>query len=78
MLCARGICWHALSPLVTSGGRVTADQFEVVLSDHLYSVMKHFHPNGSGVFQDVNSGVHRARGVTEWFDEYENDGNYLL
>ncbi len=53
-------------------------KYEVVLSDHLYAMMKHFYPNGRGLFQDDSALVHRAQGVTEWFDEYENDGNHML
>ncbi len=71
-------CWHGLGPLVPLEGRVTANQYKVVLSDHLYPMMKHFYPDGSGLFQDDNAPVHRARGVTEWFDEYENDVNHML
>ena len=65
-------CWHGLGPLVT------ANQYQVVLSDHLYPMMKHFCPDVSGLFQDDNAPIHRARGVTEWFDEYENDVNHML
>ncbi len=71
-------CWLGLGPLVPSEGRVTANQYKVVLSDHLYPVMKHFYLDGSGLFQDDNTPIHRARGVTEWFDEYENDVNHML
>ena len=71
-------CWHGLGPLVPLEGRVTANQYKVVLSDHLYPMMKHFYPDGSGLFQDDNAPIHRARGVTEWFDEYENDVNHML
>ena len=72
-------CWHGLGPLVPLEGRVTANQYKVVVSDQLYPMMKHFYPDGSGLFQDDNASiVHRARGVTEWFDEYENDVNHML
>ncbi len=60
--------WHSLGPLVPLEGRVTANQYKVVLSDHLYHMMKHFYP----------APIHRVRGVTEWLDEYENDVNHML
>ena len=66
-------CWHGLGPLVPLEERVTANQYKVVLNDHLYPMMKHFYPDGSGLFQDDNASIHGAQGVTEWFDEYEND-----
>ncbi len=33
-----------------------------------YPMMKRFYPDGSGLFQNDNAPIHRARGVTEWFD----------
>jgi len=70
-------CWHGLGPLVPLERRVTANQYKVVLSDHLYPMMKHFYPDGSGL-QDDNAPIHRARGVTEWFDEFKNNVNHML
>ena len=71
-------CWHGFGPLVPLEGRVTANQYKVVLCHHLYAMMKHFYPDGSGLFQDDNAPIHRTRGVTGWFDEYENDVNHIL
>ena len=71
-------CWRDLGPLVPLEGRVTANQYKVVLSHHLYPMMRHFYPDESGLFQDDNAPIQRARGVTEWFDEYENDVNHTL
>ena len=53
-------------------------EYKVVLSDHFHPMMKHFYPDGSGLFQDDNAPIQRARGVTEWFDEYENDVHHML
>ena len=36
-------------------------------------MIKDFYPDGSGLLQDYNAPIHSAWGVTEWFDEYEND-----
>ncbi len=41
-------------------------------------MMKHFYPDGSGLFQDDNAPIHRAQGVSEWSEEYENDVNHIL
>ena len=70
--------WHGWGPLVSSEGRVTANQYKVVLNDHLYPMMKHVYPDGSGLVQDDNAPTQRARGVTEWFDGYENKVNHIL
>ncbi len=41
-------------------------------------MMKHFYSDGSGLFQDDSAPIHRALGVTEWFDGYENDVTHML
>lgn len=64
----RSFCLHGLGPLVPLEGNVIANQYEVLLIDHLYSEIKHFYPDGSGLFH----GGHRAQGLTEWL-EYENE-----
>ncbi len=73
-----GFCWHGLGPFVPLWGRVDANQQKAALSDHLYPVMKHFCPDGSGLFQDDSAPIHRARGLTECFDEDEDDVNQML
>lgn len=48
--------------LVSLKERATVNQFEVVIIDHVYPVMKHFCPEGNGLFN----------GLTEWFDQNAN------
>lgn len=43
-----------------------------------YSLMKHFSSDGSCLFHDDKAPIHRAPGVTEWFDDYENDVGHKL
>ncbi len=52
LLCCGGH-FAGMGPLVPLEGRVTADQYKVILSDHLYHLVKHFYPDGSGLFQDI-------------------------
>lgn len=56
-------------PLV-SEGTVAENQCKFILSDYLYSTLKYFYPDETDLCQDDNAPIHRARGVTEWFDEY--------
>lgn len=51
---------HGLGQLVPLQGRVTANQYKVISSDHLYPMIKYFYPDGSGLLQDDN-----ASGSTE-------------
>lgn len=42
-----GTFWQVWGPRVQLEGRFTANQYQVVLRDHLYYMMKHFYPDGS-------------------------------
>lgn len=48
-----------LGPLVPLEKRVTANQYKVVLSDHLYPAMKHFYPER--FLQRNNGGIEGGR-----------------
>lgn len=41
-------------------------------------LMKHFFPDGSDLFQDDSTPIYRTQELTECFDEFENDVNYML
>lgn len=45
----------------------------VILNDHLYHLMKHFFPDGSGLFQDGNAPIHRALHVTQIMIQMDPD-----
>lgn len=62
--CVGHFRWYGWGPLDPLAVRVTANHYNVVLSDHFYMIMKHFDPDGSGVFQDDSASIHRAQGVT--------------
>lgn len=42
-------CRHLLDPLVPVNRRLTGNQYTVLLTDHLYPVMKHVHHDMSGL-----------------------------
>lgn len=47
--------WYGLASLVHLDGKLTANQYELILTDHLNPVMKHIYPDGCGHFQDDSS-----------------------
>lgn len=48
-----------------------------ILTDNLHPVMKCSYPDGSALFQDHDIPINTARGLVEWFDEHENEGNHI-
>ena len=52
-------CWLGLGPLFPHEGGVHSNLYKAVLSDHLYPMMKHFYPDGKGLFQDDNNPTNR-------------------
>lgn len=40
--------------------------------------MKPFYPDGSDLFLGDKAPIHRALGVTDWFDEFDKDGIHVL
>lgn len=45
-------------------GSITAHQHKAVLSDLLCPMMKHFYPDGGGLFQGHKAPIHSAHGVS--------------
>lgn len=56
---------------------VTVHQYKVILTYHLYPMMKDFYLDGSGVFQEDNATYTGHEVLTEWLNEYETDVNGL-
>lgn len=59
-------CWHDLSPSSCPflEGKVTSNQYEVVQSDHLYPIIKHFCPAGGGLLLQQQQCPHPS---AEWY-----------
>ena len=62
--------WHGLGAAL---GKVNANRYLIVPSDHLHPMLQHFFPAGRDVFQDDNVSIHRARVVAQRFDEHDTD-----
>lgn len=65
--------WDGSSPCVPLERRVTANQCKVLLADSPHSIRKDFYPDWSGLIHDDSAHIHRARGLSEQFDQYKND-----
>lgn len=58
--------------------RESSDQCTVILTDPLHPVLKHFYPDRNDLFLDDDAPIHRARDLTQRFDEYKKDVNHVL
>lgn len=67
-------CFGSTCPLRLN----TANHYRVILTDYLYSMMKHFYTVGNGVFTNDPTPIQSARGFTESFDEDRNDVRHML
>lgn len=61
---------HGSSPFVPTKGCNATIRSKVLLTDHLYPMMKHFHPAGSG-FTGIHWGL--LNNLTEQLNTYESD-----
>ena len=63
--------WHGLIAVIPSEGKVNANRYLMVVSDHFHSMLKHFFPAGMGVFEYDNAPIHRGCVVAKWFNEQD-------
>ena len=68
---------HDLGGIIPLEGKVNANRYLMILSDHLHPMLQHFFPARRDVFQDDQAPIHRARVVTHWFDEHDTDVIYI-
>lgn len=50
---------------------LTVNQSKFIPKDHFYPTIKHFFPDGSGLFQ-VSTPIHKTKELIEWFDDQKN------
>lgn len=55
---------YTVRGIFSSDGRFTVNQYKVYLSGHFYPMVKHFYPDGSGLCQDDDAQIIRARRLT--------------
>lgn len=70
------LCYgNAFKGISLSSWRKTQLQINsaVLLTDHLYSVIKHHYPHWRGLHQNTPAPIHRTQGLGECFDEYNNN-----
>ena len=46
--------WHCFGAVIPLEGKIYANSYDMILSDHLHLMLQHFFPAGRGVFQDDN------------------------
>ncbi|XDV11899.1 hypothetical protein PO909_000694 [Leuciscus waleckii] len=69
--------WHTLGPLVPIGHRLNATAYLSIVSDHVHSFMTTMYPSSDGYFQQDNAPCHKARIISNWFLEHDNEFTVL-
>jgi len=65
--------WHTLGPLVPIGHRFNARAYLSIVSDHVHPFMATMSPSSDGYFQQDNVPFHKARIISNWFLEHDNE-----
>ncbi|XDV34316.1 hypothetical protein PO909_004485 [Leuciscus waleckii] len=69
--------WHTLGPLVPNGHRLNATAYLSIVSDHVHPFMTTMYPSPDGYFQQDNAPCHKARIISNWFLEHDNEFTVL-
>uniref|UniRef100_A0AAY5KJH2 Transposase Tc1-like domain-containing protein n=1 Tax=Esox lucius TaxID=8010 RepID=A0AAY5KJH2_ESOLU len=70
-------CSHTLGPLVPIGDRLNATAYLRIVSDHVHPFMTTMYPSSDGYFQQDNAPCHKARIISNWFLEHDNEFTVL-
>jgi len=65
--------WHTLGPLVPIWHRFNATAYLSIVSDHVHPFMATMYPFSDGNFQQDNASYHKARIISNWFLEHDNE-----
>ena len=69
--------WPTLGPLVPIGHRLNATAYLSIVSDHVHPFMTTMYPSSDGYFQQDNAPCHKARIISNWFLEHDNEFTVL-
>jgi len=65
--------WHTLGPLEPIGHCLNATAYLSIVFDHVHSFIATIYPSSDGYFQQDNAPCHKARIISNWFLEYDNE-----
>ena len=71
-------CSSGLGSAALCSNKMKSAQYLNILDDQVVPAMDFYFPTGSGVFQDDNAQIHRAKSVTSWFDEHDASFDHMI
>ncbi|GBN76099.1 hypothetical protein AVEN_185602-1 [Araneus ventricosus] len=69
--------WSTLCPLISVDTTLSSAAYLKIVAYHVHSFMAIMFPYGYGHIQQDNAPCHRARSVSEWFEEHQSEFNLL-
>jgi len=66
--------WLTLVPI---GHRLNVTAYLTIASDHVHPFMATMYPSSDGYFQQDNAPCHKARIISNWFLEHDNEFTVL-
>ena len=69
--------WHTLGLLIPINHHLNATAYLSIVADHVHPFMATMYPSSNGYFQHDNAPCHKAKVVSNWFHEHDNEFNVL-
>ncbi len=69
--------WHTLDPLVPIEHNLYATVYLSVVTDHVHPFMTTVYPSSDEYFQQDNAPCHKAKVISDWFLEHDNEFTLL-
>ena len=68
---------HTLGPLIPIKNCLNATDYLSIVVDHVHPFMATMYRSSNGYFQQDNAPFHKAKVISNWFHEHENEFNVL-
>jgi len=68
---------YTLGPLVPIGNRLNATAYLSIVYDHVHPFMTTMYQSSDGYFQQDNPPCHKARIISNWFLDHDNEFTVL-
>ncbi len=69
--------WHTLGPLVPIEHQLNATAYLSIVANHVHPLTTTVYPSSTGYFQQDNTQCYKAKIISDWFLEHDNEFTLL-